>query len=118
MRSKPSAGATVHNEKKSRAPRAKGHYHAGNELISKVSQDEDRRVPSKPSAGPVPNVKKAATQGFAGHEKARGHAYQYSEVLDAHDNPGTAHAAAEVQIGGNVRNEKTVSSFGSKPYKA
>ena len=115
-KSKPLAGTVAHDEKKSRAPRAKGHYHTGNELIAKVSQDEDRRVPSTPSSGPIPNAKKSATQGFADHKRARGRAYEYSEVVDAHDNPGTHREQTRKQVGGNVRNEKTVSSFGGKHY--
>jgi hypothetical protein len=120
-KSKPSAGSTAHAEKKSRAPRAAGHYHTGNEEIAKVSQDEDRRVPgSNPTAGPVPNSKKAATRGFADHKSARGQAYPESKVDTSNhekmrsETDGTKYMKAH----GSKRTIANTSSFGGKRYEA
>jgi len=41
-----------------------------------------------------------------------------SKVEDAKDEPGAALSAVRRQVGGNVRNDSTTSSFGGKPYKA
>jgi hypothetical protein len=118
-KSVPSAGSVAHKEKRSRAPIAAGDYHtSGGEPIAKVSHSEDRRVPSNPKHGPIPNIKKTSTQGFADAKRARGHAYPESKVVDAHDNPGVHREQTRKQVGGNVRSEKTVSSFGGKKYSA
>lgn len=83
-RTVPSAGSTAHTNKKSRSPipGGKAEYHTGNEVIGQVptGTKEDQRLPANPTAGPVPNSKKVATQGFADAKRARGHAYPESKV--------------------------------------
>lgn len=119
-RTVPSAGSTAHGEKKSRAPRAAGHYHAGNEEIAKVNQGEDRRAPgSNPSAGPTPNAQKESTQGFADAKRARGHAYPESKVDTSNhekmrsETDGTKYMKAH----GSKRTIANTSSFGGRRYE-
>src|SRR5689334_18492650 len=105
-----------HPEKLSRAPIPGGkaeYFHDGgaNGPTATVPNGakEDRRVPSTPNHGLTPHPEKVKTQGFADHEKARGRKYEYSEVEDAHDNPGVGREQTRKQVGGNVRNETTTS---------
>lgn len=113
-----------HPEKVSRAPipGGNGEYHTGNEVIGQVptGTKEDQRVPSNPTAGPVPNSKKAATQGFADHKRARGRAYEYSEVdtsNHAKDRTELVPVDKRAGAGDDRRYISNTSSFGGKPWK-
>ena len=80
----------------------------------------DQRIPSQPSAGPAPNVKKAATQGFADAKRARGHAYPESKVDTSNhekmrsETDGTKYMKAH----GSKRTIANTSSFGGRRYEA
>lgn len=123
----------LHNEKLSRAPRAKGHYHTdGGDPIAMVPQDEDRRIPSAPdSMKDRSRADKLATHGFADHKRARGRDYNEEPVRDAVEHNRSKHVpinedAGSIESSGaanggrmaNTRNQKTVSSFSGRKYKA
>lgn len=83
-KSKPSAGSIAHDEKKSHAPLPAGHHQASTgEVIQKLPQVKDQRIPSTPDSITDRSRKdKQRVQGEFG-VASRGHDYKYSDVKDA-----------------------------------
>ncbi len=106
-----------HPEKLSRSPLPAGDHQASNgEVIQKLPQTEDQRIPSTPDSITDRSRKdKQRVQGKFG-VASPGHDYKLEPVRDAVPKKRTDSVPHHVGAGDDRRNRSNTSSFGGKKY--